>query len=133
MSDFDGEDSGEAGVEPKRGPLSREDRQRLLELHEAGHSHDEIAEALQRTTGLVKKTLEGTPKKKKNRVPPAPAPPAPKPRARGPTAAAGGGQTLRHRFWLRPHTQVEFELPADLQASEVERLVDFLQALRFRP
>lgn len=122
---------------PKAGRLSHRDRQRILDMHESGYSHDEIAEATQRTTGLIKKTLAGLPaqKKKKRKAPPttrrgatrsAAARPAP---ARPPQPPADAN--LRHLFWLRPDTLIELELPADLRGEEARRLANYLLSLWF--
>lgn len=132
----DGADSTELVPQnPKAGRLSHRDRQRILEMHESGYSHDEIAEATQRTTGLIKKTLAGLPAQKKNK---SKAPPTAR---RGATRSAAArparppqppaDANLRHVFWLRPDTLIELELPADLRGEEARRLASYLQSLWF--
>ena len=135
MSADEGADAAElAPQNPKSGRLSHLDRERMLAMHAAGASHDEIAQATQRTTGLIQKTLAAAAPKKKKQSP------APTRRAAKPVAAtpppAGPSRpardtSLRHRYWLRPQTQIELELPADLRAHEAERLANYLQALAF--
>ena len=141
MSADESQDANErAALNPKPGRLSQRDRERIQELHEAGASDDEIAEALQRTTGLVQKTLAGDPPgpskvpKKKKTAPPArrraaePGAAAPTP-ARPPRLARD--TSLRHVFWLRAQTLIELELPADLRGDEAQRLANYLQTLPF--
>ena len=133
MSADEGLDAAElAPQNPKSGRLSHQDRERMLAMHQSGASHDEIAQALQRTTGLVKKTLSASPgpqtKKKKT---------SPRPTERAtPSGAAAPARSdqdarLRHVFWLRAQTQVELELPADLHPQEAQRLANYLQSLPF--
>jgi len=38
---------------------------------------------------------------------------------------------LSHRFWLRPHLEIEVALPADLEREEMARLQRFLETLPF--
>lgn len=104
------------GARPKRGRLSHSDRKRVLELFDSGHSCDQIAEQLQRTAGLVERTVH-----ERERRSQALSVAAPQETAR-----------LRHVFWLRPGVKVELELPVDLREDEVDRLAHYLKTLRFR-
>ena len=145
LSADEGEDAAElTPPNPKSGRLSHVDRERMLAMHAAGSSPDEIAQATQRTTGLVQKTLTGaaperTPKKKKTSpsprrrraAEPVPAAPPPARPARAAADAPAPDAGRRHRFWLRAEFQVELALPANLRAQEAQRLAQYLQSLPF--
>lgn len=125
----------------RRGRLSNADRQRIHDMYGSGKSIAQISKEVERREdiiagilGLSKRALAAAskvapPAKKDGR--PAKEAPAVAAAVSVAVASASEDDVLEHHFWVRPGYPIGLRLPADLTASEAERLASMIKSLPF--